>query len=175
MLAGLEQSTTRYPLERALSDLNDYYFAGTFIGALQAIQKDAGVKETRAQDRIDDITGLGERVMEGREQALRIIEADVDLARRRLVEWYRSLPPGSPDRVAARVGILAVVDPVPGAILTDGQPDPEKWLGADPGVPAEHRATADQLAAWVAGLMNPVRSDAERFKGELIPILLGKG
>lgn len=48
ILTGIGKSTDDYPLAQALSDLDAYYFAGTFIGALQAIQADAGGKEAQA-------------------------------------------------------------------------------------------------------------------------------
>jgi len=48
-----ERDVLKYPLAQALSDLSEYYFAGTFIGALQAIQKDAGVKEEAADRKIE--------------------------------------------------------------------------------------------------------------------------
>jgi hypothetical protein len=55
ILMGMKKSTDEYPLTQALSDLDAYYFAGTFIGALQAVQADAGAKEKVAQARIDSI------------------------------------------------------------------------------------------------------------------------
>jgi hypothetical protein len=45
ILQGRRQTTQDYPLTQALSDLDFYYFAGTFLGALQSIQADAGAKE----------------------------------------------------------------------------------------------------------------------------------
>ena len=55
IITGISKSTDDYPLVQALSDLDTYYFAGTFIGALQAIQADAGAKGKKAQDKIDSI------------------------------------------------------------------------------------------------------------------------
>lgn len=40
-----KQDATRYPLTAALSDLNDYYMAGSFPGALAAIASTAGEKQ----------------------------------------------------------------------------------------------------------------------------------
>lgn len=48
ILRGIEADLTAYKFATALSDLDAYYFAGTFIGGLQAIQKDAGAKEVAA-------------------------------------------------------------------------------------------------------------------------------
>jgi hypothetical protein len=45
MKAGL----TAYSLEQGLSDIDDYYNAGTIIGALQAIAQSAGDKQKQAQ------------------------------------------------------------------------------------------------------------------------------
>lgn len=45
---GIKKNIDDYPFAKALSDLHTYYQAGTFIGALQAIQKDSGAKEEKA-------------------------------------------------------------------------------------------------------------------------------
>lgn len=52
LMEGTTRDVHQYPLTRALSDLNNYYFAGTFLGALQAIQVDAGAKERAADIRL---------------------------------------------------------------------------------------------------------------------------
>ncbi|HZZ42739.1 MAG TPA: hypothetical protein VFE58_07360 [Tepidisphaeraceae bacterium] len=44
-----------YPFEQAVSDLNDYYLAGTLLGAVQAIEADAGKKETDQNAALEDI------------------------------------------------------------------------------------------------------------------------
>ena len=49
---GIGKTLDEYPFAQALSDLNFYYHAGTFIGALQAVQKDSGVKEDVADRKI---------------------------------------------------------------------------------------------------------------------------
>jgi hypothetical protein len=53
ILDGIKQDINTYPLAQALTDLSEYYFAGTFIGALQAVQKDAGAKEEAADKKIE--------------------------------------------------------------------------------------------------------------------------
>ncbi len=53
ILTGLSLDYGSYPLSQALSDLDDYYFAGTFLGALQSIQRDAGAKDKENQEKID--------------------------------------------------------------------------------------------------------------------------
>jgi hypothetical protein len=55
IMRGTGKSTDEYPLAQGLSDLDGYYFAGTFIGALQAIQADAGNKEVKASQRLDAV------------------------------------------------------------------------------------------------------------------------
>jgi hypothetical protein len=55
IVAGLGRSVAEYPLEQALIDLNSYYFAGTFIGALQSIQARAGEIEKTADVRLKKI------------------------------------------------------------------------------------------------------------------------
>jgi hypothetical protein len=45
IIAGVQQSLSDYPLAQAITDLHNYYHAGTLIGAINAIQADAGAKE----------------------------------------------------------------------------------------------------------------------------------
>ena len=52
---GLAKSIDDYPFERAITDLHIYFASGTFNGALQAIQKDAGQKEVEAEIELKQI------------------------------------------------------------------------------------------------------------------------
>lgn len=58
ILRGTQKEVTEYPFEQGVVDLHNYYFAGTFIGAIQVIQADAGVKE-RQKDRDIKIAKIG--------------------------------------------------------------------------------------------------------------------
>ncbi len=55
ILTGQQRGVDSYPLGQALSDLDNYYFAGTFLGALNAILLEAGENEKAANTRIDRI------------------------------------------------------------------------------------------------------------------------
>jgi hypothetical protein len=55
ILSGITNNSDTYPLTRALADLDLYYFAGTFIGALQAIEADAGAKDKQAEVKLSQI------------------------------------------------------------------------------------------------------------------------
>ncbi len=55
ILTGQQRGVDAYPLGQALSDLDNYYFAGTFLGALNAILVEAGENEKAASTRIDRI------------------------------------------------------------------------------------------------------------------------
>jgi len=68
ILEGMRKDAEEYPLGRGLADLDSYYRAGTFLGALQAIQADAGVKE---QQKNNEILRL---------RLTRVTKADVDEA-----------------------------------------------------------------------------------------------
>jgi hypothetical protein len=52
IVVGSAMSLNGYPFEQALSDINDYYLAGTINGALSSIQRDAAVKEANADSAI---------------------------------------------------------------------------------------------------------------------------
>ena len=60
ILIGRNKSLKNYSFEKALSDLHIYYQAGTFIGALQAIQKDSGAKEDKAEKDIVAVLAFSE-------------------------------------------------------------------------------------------------------------------
>jgi len=48
LLEGMKGTLDDYSFAQAVTDLHSYYFAGTFTGAIQTIQADAGVKENKA-------------------------------------------------------------------------------------------------------------------------------
>ncbi len=50
---GMKKPLEGYSLAEALSDLDSYYFAGTFIGALESINEDAGAKGKKAKVRLE--------------------------------------------------------------------------------------------------------------------------
>jgi hypothetical protein len=47
LLQGMQLSLKDYPFENAVVDVDNYYNAGTFTGAIQSIQADAGEKEQK--------------------------------------------------------------------------------------------------------------------------------
>ena len=56
LLAGIKTKTLdEYAFAQAVTDLNEYYFAGTFAGAIQGIQADAAVKEAAADRKIETL------------------------------------------------------------------------------------------------------------------------
>jgi hypothetical protein len=57
---GLRQSITDYPLAAGLSDVEDYYFAGTLLGALVGITEALGVQSAEATRSLNTATGLSQ-------------------------------------------------------------------------------------------------------------------
>lgn len=57
--AGMESEVNDYPLIRALIDLEDYFQAGTIIGAVSEITKEAGKQKAEAEEKIADIVVTG--------------------------------------------------------------------------------------------------------------------
>lgn len=56
LLAGANTTTLKeYSFAQAVTDLHNYYFAGTFAGAIQSIQADAAIKESKADIDIDKL------------------------------------------------------------------------------------------------------------------------
>lgn len=58
LLVGMKASLADYPFAQAVTDLHNYYHAGTFVGAIQAIQADAGAKEQQKDEVIATLTPL---------------------------------------------------------------------------------------------------------------------
>lgn len=55
LYAGMQMADSAYPLMRALVDLEDYFQAGTIIGAVNEISKEAGVQKSQADTTIIEI------------------------------------------------------------------------------------------------------------------------
>lgn len=53
IMAGTKAEIDEYPLSVALMDLANYQYAGTIDGALSSIQRDAGIKESKATAALD--------------------------------------------------------------------------------------------------------------------------
>lgn len=92
LMDGIGQDVAQYPLTRALSDLNNYYFAGTFLGALQAIQADAGAKERAADVRLRREVTTVSTSLEVHESIDRLLERIVLLSDERAIELATDLP-----------------------------------------------------------------------------------
>lgn len=69
--AGLESEVEDYPLMRALIDVEDYFQAGTIIGAVSEITKEAGKQKAEAEEKISDIVFSGSYVKDEAGDALR--------------------------------------------------------------------------------------------------------
>jgi len=55
LLDGMGKSLDSYPFEQAMSDINDYYQAGTIMSAISTLQKESGAKEEKADEAIENI------------------------------------------------------------------------------------------------------------------------
>lgn len=57
---GLQKDITEYPLGAALTDVEDYYFAGTVLSALIGITKAVGVKAAQAEEQLSIASGFSQ-------------------------------------------------------------------------------------------------------------------
>lgn len=55
LVDGMTKGLDEYPFAQAVTDLQNYYFAGTFLGGITAIQADASVKEKKHDEEINKI------------------------------------------------------------------------------------------------------------------------
>lgn len=58
LLLGIKHTLDDYPFAHAVTDLNNYYMAGTFTGAIQGIQADAAAKEKEQDEFIATLTPI---------------------------------------------------------------------------------------------------------------------
>jgi hypothetical protein len=70
ILIGMKGGLEDYSFEQALSDVYEYYQAGTFMGAVMAIQSDSGAKEKKADEKILMLT----RPTPDEKEAVRILQ-----------------------------------------------------------------------------------------------------
>lgn len=118
ILQGSASGVEAYAIEQALADLNDYYLAGTIPGALNAIQKDAGSKEVKADEKISQLTIQRDAMFVNGTTQFRVGN---------LLESAKKLPPSdaislnkSPPTTDASIeSIVALRDPS-GKRMTDG-------------------------------------------------------
>lgn len=89
---GIGRSLDDYPFARALSDLHVYYQAGTFIGALQAIQKDSGAKEKQADSDLAFERDKAFVEKSRQERVGKILENIVGLSKDAALKLIKNLP-----------------------------------------------------------------------------------
>jgi len=112
---GLGQPPEQYTLGQGLSDLDTYYFAGTFLGALQTIQADAGAKEVQAEL---ELTTVRERRFFGKERqdrAAELVDAVDTLSNAQAIALATNPPFSNPEADK----MVAAIDPG-GKRLRDG-------------------------------------------------------
>lgn len=83
--SGLRLPPEQYPLAVALSDLEDYYSAGTILGALADITKSAGVQAQQADQQLKTLSGF------------------VQTSAASFLRGYIAPPGATPDVIAQRV------------------------------------------------------------------------
>jgi hypothetical protein len=81
-----------YPFAHAITDLHNYYFAGTFTGAIQSIQADAAVKESQADSEL-------------RTLMVEPVPAALQERREKAAEFVKSLSPAQIAELAKNLGL----------------------------------------------------------------------
>jgi hypothetical protein len=113
---GLTQSVSQYPLAAGLTDVEDYYFQGTVLGALIGITKAVGVKAEEAERGLAIATGLSQSEAA---RALQTFLNDPGLSQEEKVRRLKAI----------QEAIKAEGSPPPSAIasfITDRRPETEE-------------------------------------------------
>ncbi len=144
ILIGTTNNTDDYPLTRALTDLDAYYFAGTFVGALQAIQADAGAKESKAETNIVQIRDQIFVAQAAQNRISAVLDGISALSDSAAIELEKTPPVKDPDIDK----IVALRDPT-NQRLTDGKVAKQmlKMQAVMSGKRSEQ-----ELAAWEAAV-----------------------
>jgi hypothetical protein len=91
---GLLQSTDQYPVTAALADLNDYYEAGTILGALIGITETVGAEAKQAEEKLLQLAPLPKASFEPKPTADRqALLAKVDVLSRDAAIALVTTPP----------------------------------------------------------------------------------
>lgn len=100
ILENMQKGLEEYSFEQALSDIYEYYQAGTFMGAVMAIQADSGVKEKKADVKIESLT------------IVTVVPAELQARREKAADYVKRLKPDDLKHLAKALGILSD-DPLP--------------------------------------------------------------
>jgi hypothetical protein len=92
IMTGVQQSLADYPLAQAVTDLHAYYHAGTLIGAINAIQADAGAKERDKDAIIATLSPVTIRDVQDKTKLTRSVTALTDAAKGRAVLEALGMP-----------------------------------------------------------------------------------
>lgn len=84
ILTGMRKELGDYPFAEAVTDLHNYYHAGTFIGAIQAIQADAGAKEREKDEIIATLSPLSMQDVVDKKKLSESVGALADVAKGKL-------------------------------------------------------------------------------------------
>jgi hypothetical protein len=103
---GLQQGIAEYPLGAALTDVEDYYFAGTVLGALIGITEAVGVQAAEANRRLSVATGLSQSAAA---RALRLFFNEPGLAEDERVRRLRRIQAAAREEGLGDVNVASFV------------------------------------------------------------------
>jgi hypothetical protein len=116
---GLRQSVSDYPLAAGLTDVEDYYFQGTVLGALIGITQAVGVKAEEAERNLTFATGLSQseaaRGLRAFANAPGLTEAEKDTRQEHIERAYKDV--GGPDPEKLNIG----------SFIRDTRPETAIW------------------------------------------------
>lgn len=116
---GLTQSIAQYPLGAGLTDVEDYYFQGTVLGALIGITQSVGIKAEQAERELTFATGLSQseaaRALRAFANEPGLSEAEKDNRQKQIADAYREV--GGPDAAGLVIG----------SFIRDARPEAELW------------------------------------------------
>jgi hypothetical protein len=116
---GLRQTLAEYPLAAGLTDVEDYYFQGTVLGALIGITIAVGVKAEEAERGLAIATGLSQseaaRALRAYANEPGLSEAEGDARFANIIRAYKDVGGPNPEGL------------VVGSFIRDKRPETEEW------------------------------------------------
>jgi hypothetical protein len=116
---GMTQSVSQYPLAAGLTDVEDYYFQGTVLGALIGITKAVGVKADEAERGLAIATGLSQseasRALRAYANEPGLSQDEADARFDNIIKAYKDVGGPNPEGL------------VVGSFIRDKRPETEEW------------------------------------------------
>lgn len=86
ILNGMNADINEYPFEKAVSDIHEYYQAGTLAGAISSVQADAGAKQNKAIKKLPPSTPDRNKLLRNVQDVILNLREDQKASAKKVIE-----------------------------------------------------------------------------------------